>query len=263
MSNLVGRDDADVIRVHRPPFGVEGGECDRRALNVPVLVPGDVGLPGALDLELNAPLHRDFRVRRVSVEVKPDWDTRAGPLAESRLDGTDECRLEVRGMGRGEPHVNRRGRAILPAAQRGVPARLEHLAQVGARTARPDAAPCLGARQQLDVRRLATVRTGRDRGPLRAGRGRWCLGRDLGWRRRRWLGDSERRVGIGVRRGGPAGRGFKRVPENEQDDEYDRGGDHPRKPAFHHARNMRRSQAATLALHFARLYDCGPHVLGS
>src|SRR5438094_188190 len=68
--DLVERDDPDVVQGERAAGGVERGERDHTTHEVAILVPGEVGLTGPLDLELESPVKAHLGRRGVRVEVE-------------------------------------------------------------------------------------------------------------------------------------------------------------------------------------------------
>ena len=215
-----------------------------------VLVPLQVGLAGALDLELDAPPERHFRVGRVAPEVETDGDAGALPLAESVADGIDERRLKVGDGPRRDVDAHGPPRAVVPTMQHRILTRRDDLIEVGDAGARPDAAARFRTGQGVHVRAAGGVQSD----ALGGRRG----GRRLGRRRR-----PARRVGRDrLRHGNPRLRrnpvAHEDVPEYRERHQRDGRGDQGGEPTLDHARNMSKRAARPLALPLCRLYDCGP-----
>src|SRR6266853_1714419 len=155
--DLVDRHDPDVVRRQGPPARIERGEGDDAREDVPLLVPGEVRLTGAIDVELHFPANPDFSLRRIGFHDEPDWDTRFRPALEGVADGVQKRRLKVRDSSSRDVHSNRPSGPVVPAVQRGILALGEHLTQVRISGTRPNAATALRARQLVEVARLVAA----------------------------------------------------------------------------------------------------------
>ncbi len=252
MADLVNRDDPDVGRGHRAALGVERGQGDGRRVDVPVLIPHEVGLAGALDIELHAPLEAHLRGARIGGEVEAYRHADFPPPRERAAHRVEERRLEIRGRPRRQPHADGIRHAVVPAAQHRVGGDREDVAQVGDARAGANAAARVRAGELVHV----------------AGRGGRCRVRRRSRARREAVVPLGQR-GDGFRHGHRVPRGWRRappaayrVPHDRQYQHRDDAGDERRHVALGHARNMQTRAAAPLALASSPAYDCGPHMLG-
>ena len=70
-----------VIGEWHPGAGVKR-ERDHGAANMAGLVPGEIGLSGAVEVETVDPVHDDFRVARIPNDLEADADTDRLPSLE-------------------------------------------------------------------------------------------------------------------------------------------------------------------------------------
>jgi len=82
---------------------------------VSVLIPGEIRLAGAIDVELHLPAKYDFRARGIGAHSEPDWNAGFRPALEGVADRIEERRLKVGDRPGREVHPYRAGGAILPA----------------------------------------------------------------------------------------------------------------------------------------------------
>src|SRR5213079_1380156 len=129
--DLMKRDDPDVVRRKRAAGGVERGERDDAAHEVAILVPGEVGLPRPLNLELQPPAEAHFGRCGIRVEVEADRDAGLLPALERAAHRVEEARLEVGGRPGPQEHPHRSEDAVVPAMQHRVLALGDDLVQIG------------------------------------------------------------------------------------------------------------------------------------
>src|SRR5437879_3352804 len=154
VADLVQRDGAHVVDPEGAALRVERSDGHGGPENVPVLVPFQVGLAGALDLELDAPAKGHLGVSRVAAEVEPDWHACGPPLGEGAADSVDEARLEV-GDGPGcDVDAHRIAPAVVPAMQHRVLAGGDDFVEIRNAGAGPDTAARLRPGRRSEERRV-------------------------------------------------------------------------------------------------------------
>src|SRR6266496_5923879 len=114
---LMNRQHAHVLGPERLPAGLERREGDEPADQVPVSIPHQIGLPGALSFELGAPLEPHLGGGGVGVQVEAHRHAGLFPATEGVPHRVEEGRLKVRDHPGGEEHPHRCCDTLVPTVQ--------------------------------------------------------------------------------------------------------------------------------------------------